>query len=155
MPMRTKVVAAAVVALVALSWAPGSADTAPRKGTALLIPAADVKWSDVPDAKGVQIAALDGDPAKGPARFFLKFAGGFAAPAHHHTADHSVTVVAGTLVLTVDGKDQKLPAGSFFTFSGQKTHATRCEPGTECVLAMDARGAWDVVPEAGDAPAKK
>jgi len=153
--MRTNVAVAAVVALQALSSTLGWADTAPRKGTAVLVPAADVKWSDVPEAKGVQIAALDGDPAKGPAHFFLKFAGGFAAPAHHHTADHFVTVVAGTLVLNVDGKDQKLPAGSFFTIAGQKPHTTRCEAGTECVLAMDARGPWDVVPEGGDAPAKK
>jgi quercetin dioxygenase-like cupin family protein len=85
----------------------------------------------------------------------VKFAGGFSAPAHHHTADHFVTVVAGTLVLNVDGKDQRLPAGSFFTFSGQKVHATRCEAGTDCVLAVDSRGAWDVVPETSGAPAKK
>jgi hypothetical protein len=26
-------------------------------------------------------------------------------------------------------------------------HATRCEAGAECVLAMDVRGKWDVVPQ--------
>jgi quercetin dioxygenase-like cupin family protein len=69
-----------------------------------------------------------------------------APPAHHHTSNHFVTVVAGTLVLTVDGKEQKLVPGSYFSFSGRKTHATRCEAGPDCVLAMDVRGRWDVMP---------
>ena len=78
-----------------------------------------------------------------------------AAPVHHHTANHSVTVVAGTLVLTVDGKDQKLPPGSFFTFTNKAQHATACEKGADCILSMDVRGKWDVVPEADKTTAKK
>jgi quercetin dioxygenase-like cupin family protein len=77
----------------------------------------------------------------------LKFDGGFAAPVHHHTENHSGTVVAGTLVLTVEGKEQKLPTGSFFSFSEKMPHATKCEAGADCVLSMDVRGKWDVVPE--------
>ncbi len=119
----------------------------------VFVPAGDLKWQDVPDAKGVQIATVQGDPGKGASHFFLKFAPGFSAPVHHHSADHHVTVVSGTLVLTVDGKDHKLPAGSYFAFTGKKPHATRCDAGTECVLAMDTRGKWDVVPE--KAPAKQ
>lgn len=116
---------------------------------AVFAPAGELKWQDVPDAKGVQIAAVpgEGDPGKGASHFFLKFAPGFSAPVHHHTANHYVTVVSGTLVLTVDGTEHKLPAGSFFAFSGKKPHATRCDAGTDCVLAMDTRGKWDVVPE--------
>jgi len=144
-----------VAAVAALGAGLGSAQSAAAKGASMLVPAADMKWSEVPEPKGIQMAALDGDPAKGPSHFLVKFTGGVSAPAHHHTADHFVTVVAGTLVLTVDGKEQKLPAGSFFSFAGKKPHATRCEAGADCVLAVDARGAWDVVPEAKDAAPKK
>jgi glyoxylate utilization-related uncharacterized protein len=147
--MKTKLVALLVVlaglSSVALAKKPGS----------LLVPTGDIKWGDVPGMAGVQLAAVEGDPSKGPAHFFLKFAGGFAAPLHYHTADHFGTVVAGTLALTVDGKEQKLPPGSFFAFSGKTKHATRCEAGPDCVLSMDARGKWDVVPEADKAAAKK
>ena len=117
-------------------------------GGAVFVPAADARWSPVPDAPGVQIAPLQGDPAKGPSHFLLKFAGGFSAPLHHHSANHYVTVVAGTLVLLVDGKEHKFGPGSYFAFSGKKKHATRCEAGADCVLAMDVRGRWNVVPEA-------
>jgi quercetin dioxygenase-like cupin family protein len=114
-------------------------------GGAVFVPAADVKWTDVPGSPGVRIAALGGDPGKGASHFFLKFAGGFSAPVHHHSSNHYVTVVSGTLVLAVDGKEHKLPAGSYFSFTGKKPHATRCEAGADCVLAMDVRGKWDVV----------
>ena len=117
-------------------------------GTSVVTAAADLKWNDVPNFPGVKMAVTSGDPAKGAAHFFMKFAPGFAAPMHHHNSDHFVTVVAGTLILNIDGKDAKLPAGSYFSFSGKKHHATRCDTGAECVLFLDARGKWDVIPEA-------
>ena len=116
---------------------------------AAFVPAADAKWAPVPEMAGIQLAPLEGDPTKGSAHFLVKFTPGFAAGLHHHTADHFVTVVAGTVVLVVDGTEHKLPAGSFFSFSGMKPHETKCEAGAECVLSVDVRGAWDVVPEAG------
>jgi quercetin dioxygenase-like cupin family protein len=85
----------------------------------------------------------------------MKFPSGFAAPLHHHSSDHYVAVVAGTLVLTVDGQDKKLPAGSFFSFKDKKSHVTKCEAGAECILSLDVRGKWDVVPEAAKPAAKK
>ena len=116
-------------------------------GASVTIAAADLKWTDVPDFPGVKMAIVSGDPAKGAAHFFIKFMPGFAAPMHHHNSDHYVTVVAGTVILNIDGKDTKLPAGSFFSFHGKKTHSTKCDAGTECVLSVDVRGKWDVIPE--------
>jgi quercetin dioxygenase-like cupin family protein len=117
----------------------------------MLLPSADIKWQDVPDFPGVKMAALEGDPAKGAAHFLIKLQDGFAAPLHHHSSDHFVTVVSGTLLLTVDGTETRLPAGSFFVFRGMKRHVTRCEAGADCVLSIDARGKWDVVPEKAEA----
>jgi quercetin dioxygenase-like cupin family protein len=69
-----------------------------------------------------------------------------AVPSHFHNPDHYVFVVSGTLVLGIDGKDASLPAGSYFSFLGKKKHTTRCEAGADCVLFVDARGTWDVIP---------
>ena len=119
-----------------------------KGGGAVTMAAADLKWSDVPNFPGLKMAVTAGNPAKGASHFFIKFTPGFAAPDHHHSADHFVSVLAGTLVLTIDGKEVKLPAGSYFSFTGKKPHATKCDAGAECVLSIDARGKWDVVPEA-------
>lgn len=127
---------------------------AQAKPSSLLTPSADLKWADVPGFAGVQMAVAEGDPSKGASHFFMKFAGGFAAPLHHHTVDHFVTVLAGTMTLVVDGKETKLGPGSYFTFKGKQPHETRCDAGAECELSIDARGKWDVVPEKAAAPAK-
>src|SRR5262245_52157347 len=81
---------------------------AQAKSGAVTTPAADLKWNDIPGFPGLKMAVVQGDPAKGASHFFLKFPAAFAAPVHHHSADHYVTVLSGTLVLTVDGKEAKL-----------------------------------------------
>src|SRR5678815_5459269 len=93
---------AGLLALATIAAADKAKDA--PSGAASLVPAADLKWADVPGFKGVKLATADGDPSKGASHFYLKFVGGFTAPLHHHSADHFVTVVSGTLVLGVDGK---------------------------------------------------
>ena len=126
-----------------------------KQGVAVLTPSTDIKWADVPGFPGLQMAAVQGDPAKGPHHSMLKFKSGFEAPVHHHSADHYGTVVTGTLVLISDGREVRLPAGSYFAFTGKMPHATKCEAGSDCVLAIDARGKWDVVPAGGKSVGKK
>jgi quercetin dioxygenase-like cupin family protein len=154
--MKKIIAGAFVMMLVLTTFAPHAAAADSKKGgNAVLVPASDLKWSDVPNFPGVKMAVLDGDPAKGTHHSMLKFVGGFAAPLHHHSSDHFGTVVAGTLVLTVDGKENKLPAGSFFSFKGKEKHMTKCEAGADCILSVDVRGKWDVVPEGPKPTAKK
>jgi quercetin dioxygenase-like cupin family protein len=144
-----------VVRNVVFAGVVAAAGVVQAKPGATLAPAADLKWTDVPGFPGVHMAAAEGDPGKGASHFFLKFDKGFAAPDHHHSADHYGTVVAGTLVLTIDGKETKLPAGSYFSFTGKKPHSTKCDAAADCILQIDARGKWDVVPEKKAADAKK
>ena len=147
--MKNSISTAFALALaIAVSTPQATAKEGMKAGSCVLLPASDLTWTDVPGFTGVQMAALEGDPVKGPCHFLLKLQDGFAAPLHHHSSDHFVTVVSGTLSLTVDGKETKLPAGSFFLFKGRKHHITKCEPGADCVLSIDSRGKWDVVPEA-------
>ena len=154
--MKTNITAvlAMTLALAAFTTHAAAAD-GKKGGNAVLVPASDVKWSDVAGFSGLKMAVLDGDPAKGPHHSMLRFTGGFAAPLHHHSSDHYGTVVAGTLVLTVDGKETKLPPGSYFSFKNKQQHLTKCDAGAECVLSMDVRGKWDVVPEKAKPAAKK
>jgi quercetin dioxygenase-like cupin family protein len=129
---------------------------AKQGGIAVLVPASEVKWADVPGFAGLQMAVLDGNAAKGPHHSMLKFAGGFTAPLHHHSSDHYGTVIAGTLVLTIDGQEKKLPAGSYFSLRGKKAHMTKCEAGADCLLSLDVRGKWDVfLPKEAKPAAKK
>ena len=141
--LRTSTRARAALALAGI-LAAGAAVTATRAGTTVAA-GPTLKWSGA-GIPGVMTAVVQGDLAKGPSHFYLKYPAGFSAPAHHHSADHYATTVSGQLVLVTDGKEQSLAPGSYFAFTDKAVHAARCEGGQDCVMFIDARGAWDVVP---------
>jgi quercetin dioxygenase-like cupin family protein len=128
------------LSLVTTAWALAAGAMLPMTSKA------DLKWSDA-GIPGVSRAAVDGEPDKGASHFYLRYAAGFVAPVHHHSPDHYVTTVAGNLVLIVNGKESRLPPGSYFAFTGKAAHAARCEGKEDCVMFIDARGPWDVVLE--------
>jgi quercetin dioxygenase-like cupin family protein len=141
---RTRVSWAAVAVALALmipilSFAKG-------QGKAVTTPQASLEWRDT-GIPGVQSAVVQGDMAKGPSHFYLKYAAGLVAPVHHHSPDHYVTVVSGNLVLILDGVEHRLSPGSYFALTGKAKHGARVEGNEACVMFVDARGPWDVVPE--------
>lgn len=123
-------------------------DTA--SGATLVVPS-DLKWAENPSRPGAWQAVVEGDPKTGPSHFFLKYAKNFDGGPHHHSSDHGGYVLSGTVLLTVDGKETRLPPGSFFWIKGGKVHSVRCE--AECVQAIDVRGKWDAIPDPATKPA--
>ena len=154
--MYKSIAAVFAMTLAATAFSPyATAKDTKTGGSEVLIPTSGLKWSDVPGFPGVQMVVLEGNPAKGPHHSMQKLPGGFSVPLHHHSSDHYAVVIAGTMVFTVDGKETRLPAGSYFSFIGKKKHLTKCEAGADCVLFVDSRGKWDVLPEEGKSAAKK
>jgi len=141
--MARQHLARALVAALALAPAafPAFAQ-ASSKATATAV--ADLKWTPA-GIPGVSTAVVEGDMAKGPRHFYLKYDAGVVTPAHHHSPDHYATIVSGTLVFTLDGKEHRLAPGSFFAFTGKAKHVARVEGNEPCVMFIDARGTWDVV----------
>ena len=93
---------------------------------------------------GVMSAVVSGDMAKGPSRFYLKYPVGLVTPKHHHTADHYVTLLSGSVTLTVDGKAHTLVPGDYFALTGKAPHTAKVEGDTEAVFFIQADGPWDV-----------
>jgi len=116
------------------------------EGKAVVVAKGELKWKDA-GVPGVSMAVVDGDTAKGPSHFFLKYPVGLVSPLHHHSADHYVTTISGTLLLTAGGKEHKLAPGSFFALTGKEPHVAKVDGDEPCVMFIDARGPWDVVPE--------
>jgi glyoxylate utilization-related uncharacterized protein len=140
--MKKKAFTILAIAAFALT---GAVLSAAGAGTAV-VANADLKWNEM-GIPGVVSAPVSGDMAKGPSRFFLKYPAGFVTPKHHHTADHYVAMVSGTITLTVDGKEHKLGPGSYFALTGHATHVARVEGKEDAVMFIQADGAWDVVAE--------
>jgi mannose-6-phosphate isomerase-like protein (cupin superfamily) len=115
-------------------------------GKVVVVAKAELKWKDM-GIPGVAAAPVAGDMEKGASRFFLKYPVGFVTPKHHHTADHYVTVLAGTITLTVDGKEHKLGPGSYFALTEKMSHTAEVEGNEEAVFFIQADGPWDAVME--------
>ncbi len=119
---------------------------APAKKSTILKSAADLKWTDVPDVKGVQQAVFWGDPQKGPSGFLAKFKAGTEVGLHSHTADLRSVVISGTIVITLEGQAAKeLGPGSYAYEPGGSKHTTACKAGADCMFSVQAAGVFDIV----------
>ena len=141
------------------SWILGSALLAFLLGThaqeakkaagprAVMRAASELKWVDVPDAKGVRQAVAWGNAQKGAHGSFAKFAAGTELPLHTHTAGSRSVVISGTMLEGLEGqKPKELPPGSYFFIPGEMKHTTACKAGAECVIYSDWTAAFDMKP---------
>lgn len=115
-------------------------------GQSVVVAKADLKWTGMGNT-GIATAPVSGDMGKGASRFFLKYPVGLVTPLHHHTANHHVTVVSGTITLTVGGKEHRLGPGSYFMLADKATHIAKVEGTEDALLFIQAEAPWDVVME--------
>lgn len=117
---------------------------ASETGTSVVLAKSDLKWKAMGNS-GVAAAPVSGEMEKGPCRFFLKYPVGLVTPMHHHSANHHVTVIAGSITLTVNGKEHRLGPGSYFMLSDRAAHIAKVEGAEDAVFFIQAEGPWDVV----------
>jgi len=137
--MKTKHVVAIAAAFFSAAFV-----FAGEAGKSVVVPKADLEWKALGNA-GVAAALVSGDMAKGPCRFFLKYPVGLITPLHRHTADHYVTVISGSITLTVGGKEHRLGPGSYFMLADRAPHIAKVEGKEDAVFFIQADGPWDVV----------
>jgi quercetin dioxygenase-like cupin family protein len=111
----------------------------------VVVASSDLKWKDM--GNGITAAPVSGDMEKGASRFLLKYPVGLVTPNHHHDTDHYVTVVSGTITLTVNGKDHRLGTGGYFALTNKAPHVVKVEGGEAAVFFIQADGPWNVVTE--------
>ena len=127
--------------------AQGQQAAKPAGARAILRAASEIKWVDVPDAKGVQQAVVWGNAQKGAHGSFAKFAAGTEVPLHTHTAGGRSVVISGTVLEGLEGqKPKELGPGSYFFVPGDMKHTTGCKAGAECIIYTGWLGAFDLRP---------
>ena len=132
-----------IVAIAAAVVSAASA-LAAETGKSVVLSKADLKWKAM-GTSGVAAAPVSGDMEKGASRFFLKYPAGLVTPMHHHTANHHVTVISGSITLTVGGKEHRLGPGAYFMLADRAAHIAKVEGNEEAVFFIQAEGPWDVV----------
>jgi quercetin dioxygenase-like cupin family protein len=117
---------------------------AAKKDIVMMTPE-DLKWMDVPNAQGAQVANLTGDIFKGAYTAFAKVPAGQVHPLHTHSAEVTAIVVSGTFTVTPEGgTEKKLGPGSYFTVPGGVKHMSSCAAGAPCVLFQQGPGKFDM-----------
>lgn len=125
------------------------AKAAPKKAaaTAVIWPAADLKWADMADGPpGVKIVDLWGDHTKGAYGAMIKFPAGTTAGLHTHTTGMRVVIVSGTWIHGPEGKPEvKLGSGSYlYQPGGSYRHTTACDKASECIIFAESAGKFDI-----------
>ncbi len=138
-----------MVALVPVARADDATKTAGTAKKAVFMTPDQLKWGDAPPAfpKGAQVAVLNGNPfAKGTYTLRLKMPDGYKIPAHWHTQDEQLTIIAGTLVLhmgdSMDAPAHDLGPGSYHFLPGKMHHAA--EARGETIVQVHGAGPFDI-----------
>jgi len=134
----------ALVAAIAVALFSAAPVLAVETGKSVVVTKAELKWTAMGNS-GVASALISGDMGKGPCRFFLKYPVGLVTPLHHHTANHHVTVISGSITLTVGGKEHRLGPGDYFMLADRAAHIAKVEGNEAAVFFIEAEGPWDVV----------
>ena len=113
--------------------------------TAVVWPAADIKWSDNPAIPGAKIAVLWGDPKAGAYGALKTLPAGSTLRLHTHTYDQKVLPVSGTIVLSIyGGASKELGPGSYAFIPGGLKHSADCKAGAACMYFEEQPGASDI-----------
>jgi quercetin dioxygenase-like cupin family protein len=146
----------AMLAAVSLSTA-ALADEAPKpaaaakKGgeTPLMVSFTDLKWTELPERKGMQFAVLSGDPKKGAYTQMRKVPAGTDNPLHTHSSELKNVVISGVWYTGADAASAKdFGPGSIVMMPANWVHVSGCRAGSDCVFYQDGKGKFDFKPVA-------
>jgi quercetin dioxygenase-like cupin family protein len=146
--MRTLWVAVAAAAL----WMPMLAQEGTQRQKSekpLMVSFADLKWVKLPERKGMQFAALSGDPKIGPYTQIRKVAAGTDNPLHSHGSEIKNVIISGVWYTGADAASAKdFGPGSVIIMPADWVHVSGCRAGNDCVFYQEGKGKFDFKPAA-------
>jgi hypothetical protein len=123
----------------------------PAGRTPVMVSFSELKWVELPERKGVQFAALSGDPKTGPYTQIRKVPAGTDNPLHSHSSEIKNVIISGvwyTGANTASAKD--FGPGSVVIMPGDWVHVSGCRSGSDCVFYQEGKGKFDFKPAAGE-----
>jgi hypothetical protein len=124
-----------------------SAAAAKSSGTPLMVSFTDMKWTDLPERKGMQFSVLSGDPKTGEYTQIRKVPAGTDNPLHSHSSELKNVIISGVWYTGSDAASAKdFGPGSVVVMPGKWVHVSGCRPGSDCVFYQEGNGKFDFVP---------
>ena len=121
----------------------------------LMVSFTDLKWAELPERKGMQFAALSGDPKAGAYTQIRKVPAGTDNPLHSHSSEITNVIISGVWYTGPNSTSAKdFGPGSVITMPADWVHVSGCRAGSECVFYQQGKGKFDFKPAAAPAPAE-
>jgi len=132
-----------------------SAAAAKPSGTPMMVSFMDMKWTELPERKGMQFAVLSGDPKTGEYTQIRKVPAGTDNPLHSHSSELKNVIISGVWYTGADAASAKdFGPGSVVVMPGNWVHVSGCRAGSDCVFYQEGKGKFDFVRAAGANPIK-
>ena len=140
-----------ITCLVALGVLPAVADQEAKEprgtGAPLTVAFGDLKWTDLPERKGMQFAALSGDPKTGAYTQMRKVPRGTDNGLHAHSNELKNIIISGVWYTGADAASAKdFGPGSIVVMPADWVHVSGCRPGNDCVFYQEGKGKFDFKP---------
>ena len=107
----------------------------------------DLKWVEMAERKGMQVAILSGDPKTGPYTQMRKVPAGTHNELHSHSSEIKNVIISGTWYTgpnTASVKD--FGPGSVVVMPGDWVHVSGCRAGADCIFYQEGKGKFDFKP---------
>ncbi len=140
----------AMLAAVSLSVATLAGDTP------VMMSMTDMKWTELPERKGMQFALLSGDPKTGPYTQMRKVPAGTDNPLHSHSNELKNVIISGIWYTGTDATSARdFGPGSIVMMPANWVHVSGCRAGSVCVFYQEGKGKFDFKPAAEAASSPK
>jgi quercetin dioxygenase-like cupin family protein len=112
--------------------------------TPLMMSLADLKWTELPERKGMQFAVLSGDPTKGQYTQMRKVPAGTDNPLHSHSSEIKNVIVSGVWYTGANIASAKdFGPGSIIIMPANWVHVSGCRAGNDCLFYQEGKGKFD------------
>jgi quercetin dioxygenase-like cupin family protein len=131
----------------ALAYAAKPAGTSEGDKAPLMVSFTDLKWTELPERKGMQFAVLSGDPRVGEYTQIRKVPAGTHNPLHSHTSELTNVIISGVWYTGAEAASARdFGSGSVVMMPANWVHVSGCRAGSDCLFYQDGKGRFDFKP---------
>ena len=115
--------------------------------TPMMLSLTDLKWTELPERKGMQFSVLTGDPKTGEYTQIRKVPAGTDNPLHSHSSELKNVIISGVWYTGTDAASARdFGPGSVVMMPANWVHVSGCRSGSDCVFYQEGKGKFDFVP---------
>jgi quercetin dioxygenase-like cupin family protein len=136
--------AVSLAAVVSAQEMPTGTATKQSVKSPLMMSLADLKWTALPERKGMQFAVLSGDPARGEYTQMRKVPAGTDNPLHSHSSEIKNVIISGVWYTGAEAAAAKdFGPGSIIIMPANWVHVSGCRAGNDCVFYQEGKNKFD------------